>query len=546
MMASPTETKDNRGGLSGYGSLLTVLMLGLFLAILNQTLLNVALPHLTADFGVSTSTVQWLLTGYMLVNGVLIPLSAYLIERLGVRRLFLIAMLSFTAGALICSLAPSFPVMLTGRLIQAIGGGVLTPLVMSVILFIFPPEMRGKGMGLFGLAMMFAPAVGPTLSGWIVQNYDWHWLFTGMIPFGVLVLVIAFFKLKNIEEPKKIKLDTFGTVTSISGVGLLLYGLSEAGSRGWTDTVVLSCIVAGFVLLIAFVIQQIRSENPMLDMRVFRYGVFSLSTVINVFVTASMFAGMILLPLYLQNLRGFTPLDSGLMMLPGAIVMMIMSPISGTLFDKIGPRPLAVIGMIITTVTTYEFTTLTLDTSYGYIVAIYMARYFGMSLLMMPIMTAGMNQLPRELSKHGTAMSNTLRQISGSIGTSLITTIFTNRSTAHYAAFADRMDTTDPTFMDSFNALVNRIATAAHLPLTEAKTQAAAALAGQAKLQSTVMGINDAFFWTTIISVVGLGLSVFLRDVRKDKPKRSLLAPEETGARSTEVILLPSPEQTAR
>ncbi|WP_439652543.1 DHA2 family efflux MFS transporter permease subunit [Paenibacillus ehimensis] len=545
MMASPRETKDNRGGLSGYGSLLTVLMLGLFLAILNQTLLNVALPHLTADFGVSTSTVQWLLTGYMLVNGVLIPLSAYLIERLGVRRLFLIAMISFTAGALICSLASSFPVMLTGRLIQAVGGGVLTPLVMSVILFIFPPEMRGKGMGLFGLAMMFAPAVGPTLSGWIVQNYDWHWLFTGMLPFGVLVLVIAFFKLKNIEEPKKIKLDTFGTVTSISGVGLLLYGLSEAGSSGWTDTVVLSCIALGLVLLVAFVIQQSRSNNPMLDMRVFRYGVFTLSTVINVFVTASMFAGMILLPLYLQSLRGFTPLDSGLMMLPGAIVMMIMSPISGTLFDKIGPRPLAVIGMIITTVTTYEFTTLTLDTSYGYIVAIYMARYFGMSLLMMPIMTAGMNQLPRELSKHGTAMSNTLRQISGSIGTSLITTIFTNRSTVHYDAFADRMDTTDPAFMDSFNALVNRIAASAHLPLAEAKTQAVMTLAGQAKLQSTVMGINDAFFWTTIISVVGLGLSVFLRDVRKDKPKRSLHSPEETSAR-TEVILLPSPGQTAQ
>ncbi|MEC0207453.1 DHA2 family efflux MFS transporter permease subunit [Paenibacillus ehimensis] len=544
-MASPRETKDNRGGLSGYGSLLTVLMLGLFLAILNQTLLNVALPHLTADFGVSTSTVQWLLTGYMLVNGVLIPLSAYLIERLGVRRLFLIAMISFTAGALICSLASSFPVMLTGRLIQAVGGGVLTPLVMSVILFIFPPEMRGKGMGLFGLAMMFAPAVGPTLSGWIVQNYDWHWLFTGMLPFGVLVLVIAFFKLKNIEEPKKIKLDTFGTVTSISGVGLLLYGLSEAGSSGWTDTVVLSCIALGLVLLVAFVIQQSRSNHPMLDMRVFRYGVFTLSTVINVFVTASMFAGMILLPLYLQSLRGFTPLDSGLMMLPGAIVMMIMSPISGTLFDKIGPRPLAVIGMIITTVTTYGFTTLTLDTSYGYIVAIYMARYFGMSLLMMPIMTAGMNQLPRELSKHGTAMSNTLRQISGSIGTSLITTIFTNRSTVHYDAFADRMDTTDPAFMDSFNALVNRIAASAHLPLAEAKTQAVMTLAGQAKLQSTVMGINDAFFWTTIISVVGLGLSVFLRDVRKDKPKRSLHSPEETSAR-TEVILLPSPGQTAQ
>ncbi|MCZ8516443.1 DHA2 family efflux MFS transporter permease subunit [Paenibacillus filicis] len=540
MALSTKAATGSGGGVSGHIPLLIVLMLGLFLAILNQTLLNVALPHMTAEFGVATTTIQWLLTGYMLVNGVLIPLSAFLIERFGVRKLFLIAMLCFTGGALICSLASTFPVMLTGRLIQAVGGGVLSPLVMSVILYIFPPEMRGKGMGLFGLAMMFAPAVGPTLSGWVVQNYDWHLLFSGMIPLGVIVLIIAAFKLKNIEEPRNIKLDYFGTVTSLAGTGLLLYGLSEAGSNGWTDPVVLACSVSGLILLIVFVLQQLRSSSPMLDMRVFKYNVFSLSTVINVFVTASMFAGMILLPIYLQNLRGFTPLDSGLLMLPGAIVMMIMSPVSGILFDRVGPRPLAVIGMIITVVTTFEFTRLTLDSSYGFILILYMIRFFGMSLLMMPIMTAGMNQLPPHLSKHGTAMSNALRQISGSIGTSLITTIFTNRSTVHFAGFTDKMDTTDPTFMDSFNALVHRIMDSAQLPLAQAQSQAVSALAGQAKLQSTVMGINDAFFWTTIISVFGLVLSVFLRDVRKDKNR----AGEAPVPVEPEVIMLPAPGST--
>lgn len=276
-MTSQTIPETRSGsGISQHLPLMVVLMLGLFLAILNQTLLNVALPHLINEFGVATTTGQWLLTGYMLVNGVLIPLSAFLIERFGVRRLFLIAMVCFTVGALICSIAPNFSVMLTGRLIQAIGGGVLQPLVMSVIMFIFfPPEMRGRGMGIFfGLAMMFGPAIGPTLSGWVVQNYDWHLLFWGMVPLGLIVVVIAFFKLQNIEEPRNIKLDYFGTFTSLAGVGLLLYGLSEAGSKGWKDAAVLSYMVIGLVLMVVFVVQQSKSDRPMLDMRVFKYDVF--------------------------------------------------------------------------------------------------------------------------------------------------------------------------------------------------------------------------------------------------------------------------------
>ncbi|WP_433946205.1 DHA2 family efflux MFS transporter permease subunit [Paenibacillus sp. SN-8-1] len=529
--------KPASSGFRQHLPLLIVLMVGLFLAILNQTLLNVALPHITNEYGITTNTAQWLLTGYMLVNGVLIPLSAFLIERFGVRVLFLAAMFCFTLGALICGVAGSFSVLLTGRLIQAVGGGVLSPLVMSVILFIFPPEMRGKGMGIFGLAMMFAPAIGPTLSGWVVQNYDWHILFSGMIPFGVIVIIIAFFKMRNIEQPKIIKLDYMGTLSSLAGVGLLLYGLSEAGTKGWGDTEVMTCIIIGAILVAFFVIWEMRTRTPLLNMGVFRFGIFSLSNVINIFVTASMYAGMLLIPIYLQNLRGITPLDSGLLMLPGALVMLIMSPISGILFDIVGPRPLAIIGMVITTVTTYQLTKLTLDTSYSYILIIYMIRYFGMSFLMMPIMTAGMNQLPRDLNKHGTAMSNTLRQVSGSIGTSVITTIFTTRTTFHGAAYADRMDTTNPTFMQSFSELVNKIATELHIPLAQAKTQAVTMLAGQVKMEATVQGINDAFFWATIISVAGLFLSFFLRDVRKDKDR---LAKKER----KETLMLPAPKET--
>ncbi|CAI8750979.1 MULTISPECIES: DHA2 family efflux MFS transporter permease subunit [Priestia] len=536
MTASIENTSD--GSIKKHIPLLIVLMLGLFLAILNQTLLNVAIPHLITEFGVTANTAQWLLTGYMLVNGALIPLSAFLIERFGVRRLFLFAMFCFTVGSLICGIAPTFPIMLTGRLIQAIGGGVLSPLVMTIIVFIFPPHMRGKGMGIFGLAMMFAPAIGPTLSGWVIQNYDWHILFNGMVPLGAIVLIIAFFQLKDIQPPKDVKVHMPSVVTSLAGMGLLLYGFSEAGNDGWTDPVVFSTIIGGAVLLIIFVLQQIKSEKPLLDMRVFKYNIFSLSNIISIAITISMYAGMFLLPIYLQNIRGYSAFDSGLLLLPGALVMLVMSPISGTLFDKVGPRPLAIVGMLITSISTFEFTKLTMDTPFNHILGIYIIRSFGMSLLMMPIMTAGLNQLPQRLSSHGTSMSNTLRQVSGSIGISLMTTIFTNRTTYHVNEISSSMNTSDPFFMNSFHLFVQKVAATLHLSQDQAQQQALTILSGKMTQQGTIQGINDAFYWATAISVIGLILSFFLRDVRKDK----VVEEKKSEAQEEDIRMLPAPK----
>ncbi|WP_062238814.1 DHA2 family efflux MFS transporter permease subunit [Fictibacillus sp. FJAT-27399] len=540
-MSSEFQQPQGSHDIKRYIPLLVILMIGLFLAILNQTLLNVAIPHLITEFGVSANTAQWLLTGYMLVNGALIPLSPFLIERFAVRRLFLFAMFCFTLGSLICGLSTGFPVMLVGRLIQAVGGGVLAPLVMTIIIFIFPPEIRGKGMGIFGLAMMFAPAVGPTLSGFVVQNYDWHLLFTGMVPLGAIVLIFAFFRLKDIQPPKKVKVDGLSVFTSLAGMSLLLYGFSEAGNDGWDDAVVLSTMIAGAVLLMIFTIRQLRIEKPLLDMRIFNYGIFSLASVINVVLTISLFSGMFLLPIYLQTIRGYSPLDSGLLLLPGALIMLVMSPVSGTLFDKLGPRPLAIFGMAITTITTYFFTRLTMDTPYTFIVVLYMFRMFGMSFLMMPIMTAGLNQLPKHLSSHGTSMSNTLRQVSGSIGISLITTIFTNRTTFHMNEMEGAMNTADPFFMTSFHDFVQKVAVSLHLPVSQAQQQAVQILFGKASQQSSINGINDAFIIATVISAIGLVLSLFLRDVRKDKV-REAAAPVP---QKEEVLLLPAPKNVS-
>jgi DHA2 family multidrug resistance protein len=511
-------TEASNQPIRSHAPLLAVIMLGMFISVLNQTLLNVAIPHLITEFNVTPTDAEWLLTGYMLVNGILIPLSAFLIERFGIRNLFIAAMIFFTGGSFVCGLAPTFSMLLIGRLLQAVGAGILMPLSMTIILSIFPPENRGKGMGIFGLGIMFAPAIGPTLSGWVLEHYSWRLLFDGIAPLGLVILIISFFLLKDLGGTNKDhKLDYLGTILSTIGFGAALYGLSEAGSKGWDDTVVVTTLIVGVICIILFVIQQLNTARPMLDFRILKYPVFTLSNVINMITTIGMFGGMFLVPIYLQNLRGFTPLESGLLMLPGAILMGILSPISGILFDKIGPRPLAIVGMLITLVTTYEFTNLTLATSYTFIVVLYMVRMVGMGLLMMPIQTAGMNELPQEKNAHGTALSNTARQIAGSIGISFITTIFTDRTSFHMNLFRSSADTMNPQFQQSLMDQTVHLSQQLGIPIEQAQSTIASSLYGQVGLQSSIAGIQDAFYWTTGITVVAFILSFFLTDVRKKR-----------------------------
>ncbi|WP_138495594.1 DHA2 family efflux MFS transporter permease subunit [Paenibacillus pinistramenti] len=515
------------------GKTLSVLMLGAFISILNQTLLNVAIPHLMADFNVSATTVQWLSTAYMLVNGVLIPITAFLIESFGTRILFITSMLLFGIGSVICAASPSFSIMLVGRIIQASGAGIIMPLVMNVFLTVFPPEKRGAAMGTMGIAMMFAPAVGPTLSGWIVEHYTWRILFIMVIPLTLMDILLAFAWLRNVSKLSSPKFDAYGAIFSTIGFGALLYGFSSAGSDGWTSGTVVISLAVGVLFIILFVLRELGMDKPMLEFRVFKYDIFTISTLVGASVNMVMFGGMLLLPLYLQNIRSFTPLQSGLLLLPGAILMGIMSPISGRIFDRIGARPLAIIGLLITAVTTYEFSKLTAETTYGSIMTLYTVRSFGMSLLMMSVQTEGLNQLPRHLGSHGTAMSNTVRQIAGSIGTALLVTIMTTRSTVHLANYSNTLTTNNPSAVQNVSQLGQTLSVMGGLPPETAQALAVQTIYGLAQRDSSISGINDAFIVATWLAIVGLFFSLFLRrSVRWSPPP----------ARPKEVRPEPAPE----
>lgn len=499
------------------GKVLFVLMFGMFIAILNQTLLNVALPVMMTDLNVNATTAQWLMTGFMLVNGILIPISAFLVENYGFRKLFIAAMASFTLGSLVCAVSTTFALVMTGRIIQAIGAGILMPLGMNIFMTVFPPEKRGAAMGTMGIAMILAPAIGPTVSGWVVQNYDWHLMFYAMVVIGLIDIMFAFAWFHLEKELTRPTFDVQGIIYSSIGFGGILYGFSEAGSKGWSSAEVTISLLVGVVFLIFFVIRQLKVEKPLLELRVLRYNMFTFTLIINSIVTMALFGGMLLLPIYLQNIRGFTPIESGLLLLPGALIMGLMGPVAGKIFDRYGVRGLAIVGLAITTYGTYEFTQLTADTPYKTILGIYMLRSFGMSLIMMPIMTAGMNQLPLNMISHGTAMSNTIRQVAGSIGTALLVTVMTQQSTNHMSDFSNLVSKTDPMLMSRLQAMGGSIAKSVGLSEQAGQSIGVQALFGQALQQSTIKGINDAFYIATILALIALVLSFFLKTPKEIK-----------------------------
>lgn len=470
-----------------YG-VIAILFTGAFVAIFNQTLLNIALPEIMADFGIKAATAQWLVTGYMLVNGILIPASAYFIQRFSNRSIFIVAMSLFSLGTLLAGLAPTFAILLAARLFQAAGAALMMPLLMNVMLTAFPVEKRGTAMGYFGLVMVVAPAIGPTLSGYIVQNYDWRVLFFIVLPVAIIPLLLGIFKLKNLTfQNREISLDKFSLVLSSLGFGGILYGFSSAGSIGWSNPVVYVTIIVGVVSLVLFILRQLKLQEPLLEIRIYKYPMFALSSVISIALSMSMFSAMILMPIYVQTIKGISPINSGLLMLPGALIMGMMSPVTGRLFDKWGAKVLAIPGLSLVVITTYLFSELSVDTSYWQIMLIYSVRMLGISLVMMPVMTNGLNTLPMKSYPHGTAINNTLQQVAGAIGSAFLITLMNTRT---QSAAAEML--ADGT---SASNIVNL---------------------------SMLEGINFSFFVSTFIALTALLLALFIR-----KPARPVKESEK-------------------
>ncbi|WP_096200284.1 MDR family MFS transporter [Bacillus sp. FJAT-45350] len=408
--------------------ILAVLLSGAFVAILSETILNVALNAIMADFGVASSTVQWLVTGYMLVIGTLIPISAYFMQRFTTRQLFITAMSLFTIGTLISGLSPVFAVLLIGRLTQAVGTAIMIPLLINIILTVIPVERRGAAMGMVGLVIMFAPAIGPTVSGLIVENFTWRWLFYFITPISVASLLFGMKVLTNLSETSKPKLDVVSFLLSTLGFGGIVYGFSAAGKgdASFSDPVVFSFLLIGFVSLALFSWRQLKLESPLLDIRVFRYPMFLLGLLLVMLIMMTMFAMMLVMPIYMQGALLFSAVTAGLVLLPGGLLNGALSPIMGRLFDRFGPRPLLIPGTILLAVIVFTYRYTVPGIPVWFVVVQQAILMIAVAMIMMPAQTNGLNQIPKSLYPHGTAIMNTLMQVSGAIGAALFISVMEN------------------------------------------------------------------------------------------------------------------------
>jgi len=419
---------------------LFVVVIGTFMVMLDSSIVNIAIPKMMNVFGSDLDAIKWILTGYTLTMGSVVPVTGFLSDTFGIKKLFIFALGIFTIGSFLCGFAWSTNTMVAFRVVQAIGGGAIMPVGMSYIMQIFPINERGRALGFWGIASMSAPAIGPTLGGYIIQYMDWRFIFYVNVPIGVIGVIFASILLRETPlKPFKGNFDYIGFFSSIAGIVSLLYVLGEGNTIDWGDVRFPLLLAFGCFSLLIFVVNELMHPEPLLELRVFKIYNFTLSQFITGITTLAMMGGIYILPLFLQNLRGYTAMETGLILFPSAIASGLMMPISGALFDKFGAKVVTVPGLILVGIATYQMSLFNMDTTRTTITLIATLRGIGLGFAMMPVNTAAMNAVPRHLFGKATALSTTVRSIMSAIAITFMTTIISNKSSYNYARLSEQI-----------------------------------------------------------------------------------------------------------
>ncbi|GAA1343739.1 MDR family MFS transporter [Arthrobacter roseus] len=411
-----------------------LLLVSAFVVILNETIMNVAIRELMIDLNITARAAQWLTTAFMLTMAVVIPITGFLLQRFNTRPIFIAAMSLFSTGTLLAALAPGFSFLLLGRVVQASGTAIMMPLLMTTVMTLVPPRERGKTMGNVSIVISVAPAIGPTISGIILSSLSWRWMFWLVLPIAVTMLIIGARRVENVTEPKKVPIDVASVILSALGFGGLIFGLSRVGADSASSTAPMwIALITGAVSLLVFVLRQLklqRKDRALLDLRTFSEPIFAVSASLMVISMASLFGTVILLPIYLQQVLGLEPVQVGLLLLPGGLLMGLLAPFVGRLYDKIGPRPLVVPGTIVLSSVMWFLSTISESTEPMVILAAHMSLSVGLALLFTPLFSAGLGSLKPHLYSHGSAVVGTVQQVAGAAGTALFITIMSIQSTA--------------------------------------------------------------------------------------------------------------------
>jgi EmrB/QacA subfamily drug resistance transporter len=413
---------------------LFAIVIGTFMAILDTTVVNVALPTLGRVFNADLRVLQWVITAYMLAQAAVIPLAGWFSDHFGAKRVYLTAITLFTAGSVLCALAPSAELLVVFRVLQGLGGGMLMPVGMSFLYRLAPPDKRGAVMGGFGVPMLLAPATGPVLSGWLLQYADWRLIFLINLPVGILGLLVGLRALPVLPALRAAgKLDVLGIVLGPLGFASLSYGIAESTNAGWTGVSTLTGITVGVVALVAFLIRELSVEHPLLELRVFRSRDFTLGIMTQWLLMGAIFGSFFLIPVFLQQVRGYGPFETGLATLPQALVAALFMPIGGRLFDKFGARPLVVPGLILATTSLWLLSGFSASTTAADLRLPLALMGAGMGLMMMPLGTHILNSAPRHLVSRVTSLTGALQNVVVSLAIASYATYLQGQIAFHLA-----------------------------------------------------------------------------------------------------------------
>lgn len=464
---------------------LLAVILGMIMVILDSTVINVAIPNLQEYFDTSLKSIQWTITGYTLALSAVIPLAGWMTDKFGAKRIFLITITLFTLGSVLCSLAQTSEQLVVFRIIQGIGGGMVAPIGMAMVFKLAPPDKRGAVMGMLGIPMLLAPAAGPILSGWLIDIASWHWIFLINLPIGIVAVIVGIKFLPKFESRKVPALDILGMILAPIAFATLAFGVNE-GVADWTSQTTIRSLVIGGVALIAFIIVELNKKEPLLELRAFASSDFTRGVLLTWIAQIAMFGAILMIPLYLQNIKGFTPLESGFTTLAQALASMVFMPIGGKLFDKWGARPLAMAGLTLVSTALFILSRISVDTEMVMIIIPLILMGAGMGLTMMPLNTHVLNSAPRRLVNRVTPLTSATQQVVTSFAIAGLTGYLTTKTGEYMVA-----------------------------PET----------AGNLMTSSTA-AFGDTFFLTACIAIIGLLLTVILRKPRV-KPGDELADHEE-------------------
>ena len=530
-----------RGGRLEYKWIVAIVaVFGAFMSVLDQTIVNIAIPRFESAFGADLNSVQWVLTAYILTQGVVTPTTAFFADRLGTKRFYLIALIIFTIGSALCGIAWSLPVLIIFRILQGIGGAYLFPLGITLLFNEFPIEQRGIASGLFGIAALLAPAIGPTLGGYIVTYSDWPLIFLINVPIGIVAILMAFFLLRNTYTRLNTRFDIPGFILVAAGLASVLYALSDASTDGWGSLKVESFLIGGILILGAFVVVELliarRGGQPLVNLTLFANGPFLTANIANVLITFAFFGGLFVFPIYFQNLRGLSAFQTGLLFLPQAFASLLTAIIGGRFVDRIGARQVVLPGLILLAFASWQLTYITLQTPYWWLQVLFIIRGLALGTIIQPITVAALTDVqPRQFAQ-ASSLNTVVRFVSTSLGIAVLATLVQTQAKVHYSHIAEQV-TPDSGLGRVLTGLRSFFLIHGYSP-SGASATATAEVIRLVQRQAYMLALVDSFWVTLVFVLAGIVASFFIRSRRRTTAAPSNEVSTEEDASRREAMLV--------